>query len=392
MNDPPASLTEYRILCLSHLRWETTLFQRPQQLMTRFDAMGIPVVYISQGSTRRWARTLLARRFGELRGRAGRQLVWRNWPYLPGIVNSERARTINNRLVAAGARLTAMRWRGRPVLLWMYHPAALQLADMIPHRVLVYDCMDPFVAFRMQAGKDKVARQERDLLGRADVVFTGGRSLHEAKQGVNARTYCYPSGVDLDHFGRALDSQLIAPVDIGRLPKPVLGYWGAVDERIDWPLLDALCQARPDASVVLIGPLIGMERPPIDRTNFHYLGRKDYAQLPAYLKALDVCLMPFATSALTQAISPTKTPEYLAGGRPVVSTSVPDVIHTWGDVVLIAATPAAFAAAVTAALARPRPDLSLVEAARQRAMTWDQIARAMREKIEEAIRTKTASP
>jgi glycosyltransferase involved in cell wall biosynthesis len=383
------SLLDYPILCLSHLRWETTLFQRPQQLMTRFAAMGARVFYLSQMSTRRWAASLVRGKWGELGGRAGPNLLWRSWPYLPGARFSPEATSANWRFYGLLVRSFLAFRRRRPLLLWVYHPSAAMLLDRIRHDLLVYDCMDPFVAFRAERIKERVERQERALIGRADVVFTGGPSLQAAKEGINPRTYCFSSGVDLDHFARALDpTRLVLPDDVARLPHPVLGYWGAVDERIDFDLLAQLCRKFSGGSVVLLGPPVGMNRPPLDLPNFHWLGEKEYAQLPAYLAAFDVCLMPFVASALTASISPTKTPEYLAGGRPVVSTPIPDVARVWGDVVAIGESGEAFVAAVERELRRPRPDPQLADAARRRAATWDDIARAMREKIETVLAEK----
>jgi len=380
------SLTDYEILCLSHLRWETTLFQRPQQLMTRFDRMGVRVFFLSQWSTRRYVSALLAGRREELGGRAGTRLLWRSWPYTPGVRLSPLLEWINLRLYGLAVRLFVARHRTRPLLLWVYHPASVQLLGQIPFELLVYDCMDPFVGFRAERNKERVERQEQALIRRADVVFTGGPSLQAAKQGINPRTCCFPSGVDLDHFAKALDARVgPPPADIARLSHPIFGYWGAVDERIDFGLLAALCRKWPGGSVVLLGPLVGMERPPLERPNFHYLGEKQYADLPAYLAAFDVCLLPFVTSELTASISPTKTPEYLAGGRPVVSTAIPDVARVWGDVVAVAENTDAFLAAAERELARPRPDPRLAAEARRRAATWDDIARSMGEKIEAVI-------
>jgi len=385
------SLLDYDVLCLSHLRWETTLFQRPQQLMKQFAAMGARVSYLSQMSTRRWIAALLRGRWSELRGAVGPNLSWRSWPYLPGVCHSRLVESANNAFYHLCVRFFLALHRRRPVLLWVYHPSAALLLDKLRFDLLVYDCMDPFVAFRAEQIKERVERQERQLIRRADAVFTGGLSLQAAKQGINLRTYCFPSGVDLDHFAQALNpTRLAPPADVARLPHPILGYWGAVDERIDFGLLGQLCRKFPSGSVVLLGPLVGMAHPPLDLPNFHWLGEKEYAQLPAYLAAFDVCLMPFVRSALTASISPTKTPEYLAGGRPVVSTAVPDVARVWGDVVAIAETAEAFVAAVERELRRPRPDPQLTEAARRRAATWESIAGDMRARIEEAMAEKGA--
>jgi len=379
------SLTDYEIVCLSRLRWETTLFQRPQQLMAQFDRMGVRVFFLSQWSTRRWIASFLRGRWSDLGGKAGAQLLWHNWPYLPATRYSRWIESAGVWFFGARVRSFLARHPKQPILLWVYHPLYGSLLQHIPFEILVYDCMDPFVAFRAERGKEKVELMEQALIRRADVVFTGGPSLQAAKQGPNPRTYCFPSGVDIEHFARALDGRAAPPPDIARLPHPILGYWGAVDERLDFDLLAQLCRKWPQGSVVLLGPLVGMKRPPLDSPNFRYLGEKDYGQLPGYLAAFDVCLLPFVTSTLTASISPTKTPEYLAGGRPVVSTPIPDVVRLWGDVVAIGENREAFLAAVERELARPRPDPRLAEAARQRASTWVTLALAMRAKIEAVL-------
>jgi len=387
------SLSDHKILCISHLRWETTLFQRPQQLMSRFAEMTAGVIYVNQFSTRRWLAAFLGGRRSELAGRAGPRLLWRNWPLLPGTGRSEIIERINLSLLAAAlARLAAAHGSPHPLVLWLYHPWAYPLVERIAHTLLVYDCMDPFVAFRLQRGKERIARLENALIRRADVVFTGGRSLQSAKEGINPRTYCFPSGVDHEHFEKALAGDLEPPPDIATLPHPVFGYWGAVDERLDFDLLGKICDRWPEGSVVLLGPLVGMERPPLERPNFHYLGEKEYASLPAYLAAFDVCLLPFVASKLTEAISPTKTPEYLSGGRPVVSTAIPDVAQTWGDVVAVARNAGEFIEALERELARPRPDRELAAVSRRRAPSWDSIASKMREKIEAAMAGKFPHP
>lgn len=380
------SLTDFDILCLSHLRWETTLFQRPQQIMSQFDSMGVPVVYASQWSPRRCLRAWFTGRRDELAGRSGRSLRWKTLPFLPGTGRSHWMEAQNVRFFSGRAARMVSARDNRPLLLWVYHPSYLPAADRIRHEALVYDCMDPFVAFRAERNKARVDEQEQELIRRANVVFTGGHSLQAAKEGTNPQTHCFPSGVDLPHFMKALRGRVKRPNDVADLPRPVFGYWGAVDERIDFGLIETLCQNLGEGSIVFLGPLVGMDRPPVDSPNFYYLGEKDYGILPSYLAAFDVCLLPFRISPLTSAMSPTKTPEYLAGGKPVVSTPLPDVQRVWGDVISIAETADEFAEAMARELRRPLPDPSLVEAARERAATWDQIGASMRAIIEDSLR------
>ncbi len=358
-----------RILCLSHLAWEERLFQRPQQLMTRFAAQGHDVLYLALYSSRRWLRSPAEREHTV--GPGGRA---RNLPFVPLSGRSRLAFSLSSRLVERHGRRHFAGTGGKRVL-WLQHPSYLDAIARIPHDVLVYDCMDPFGAFNASARG--TAEQERELLGRADVVFTGGRSLHRQREGMNPRMHCFPSGIDFDHFAGAAGDGPVAP-EIARLKKPVLGYFGAVDERIDWRLLREVCAARPEWSVALVGPLVGMDRAPVAAPNLHVLGGRAFADLPGYLRGFDVATIPWLVNDLTRFMSPTKTPEYLASGCPVVSTAVPDVVADYGDAVGIAKTAEDFVARCEDALARGKGPARKPDASK----TWDETAAEMMEIVE----------
>ncbi|MCB2155157.1 glycosyltransferase [bacterium] len=360
MSAPPL-----HILCLSHLVWERRLFQRPQQLMACFDRLGHHVLYESLMSSRRWLTTPEDReaRFGE-HGRAV------NRPFLPLSGRSVAVNRLSRRgLLSRGADFLNGAPAGRRVL-WLQHPAFATLLDRLPHDLLVYDIMDPFESFR-RTGAD-VAEMEAMLLDRADLVFTGGRSLHRQREARRPDAHCFPSGIDFEHFARGADDGPI-PDDLQPIKRPILGYFGAVDERIDWPLVRALCTHRPDWNIVFLGPLVMIDRCPVDSPNFHHLGAKDYGTLPDYLRGFDVCLIPWLVNELTCTMSPTKTPEYLAAGRPVVSTPIPDVQSDYGDEVAIAADPEEFAARCEEALATGIGPSRKPPQAR----TWQETAEAM---------------
>ena len=285
--------------------------------------------------------------------------------------------------VAPALRSQPARHRGGPMV-WLYHPGLLPLAWMLRPERIVYDVMDRFESFaRADAAH---ARLERDLLAMAGAVFTGGRSLHAACEAAisvlrasnrwhDKPFICLPSGVDVAHFARALKPLPGVPDDIAALPKPVFGYCGAVDERIDFDLLRALCSSQPHGSVVLLGPVL--LRPDNLPPNLHLMGPRPYDDLPAYVKGFNVCLIPFRRTPLVAHVSPTKTPEYLAAGKPVVSTPIPDVEHEYGDLVTVAAGPADFAAACEAAVRHPPDPRHLSNEAARRARSWSQIAAAM---------------
>jgi UDP-galactopyranose mutase len=159
---------------------------------------------------------------------------------------------------------------------------------------------------------------ERRLFEKADVVFTGGMSLYQAKRGKHRNIHAFPSSVDVAHFGSARQEQP-EPPDQALLSHPRLGFFGVIDERLDLELLDRVSEARPDWQMVIVGPVVKIDPATLPRrANVHYLGGKSYTELPAYLSGWDVALLLFARNESTRFISPTKTPEYLAACRPVV--------------------------------------------------------------------------
>jgi UDP-galactopyranose mutase len=277
-----------------------------------------------------------------------------------------------------------LRARGveRPVL-WFYTPMALPLVEGVEASLVVYDCMDELSAFR-GAPPELVAR-ERQLLARADVVFTGGRSLYEAKRARHPSVHAFPSSVDAPHFARAREGAADPPDQRG-IAHPRVGYFGVIDERLDLELLAALADARPAYQFVMIGPVVKIDEASLPRRpNLYYLGGKQYDELPAYLAGWDAAMMPFALNEATRFISPTKTLEYLAAGRPVVSTAIRDVVRPYGEGNFVRIADArTFPAAVDAALGT---DLVAHRAACDAVVaqtSWDQTWRAMSRLIEDA--------
>ncbi len=267
-------------------------------------------------------------------------------------------------------------------LLWYYTPMSLAFSDHLDAGLVVYDCMDQLAAFR--GAPPAMVEQEQHLLQRAGVVFTGGYSLYEAKRHLHANTYMFPSSVDVAHF-RAARGPLAQSDDQARIPQPRIGHYAVLDERLDTELLAAIADARPEWQLVLIGPVVKIAPEDLPRRpNIHYLGLKSYEQLPAYLSGWDVTFMPFARNESTRFISPTKTPEYLAAGRQVVSTPIADVVHDYAarGLVRIAATPAEFVAALEACLteedASRRRWLDAVDRHLE-TMSWDRTWASMKE-------------
>jgi UDP-galactopyranose mutase len=325
------------LLCLSHLRWNF-VFQRPQHLLTRA-ARGQRVFYVEE--------PLVADGPPRLDVRTTPQGVHVVVPRLPhGLAGAAADDAL--RALLDGLRL---RHDVRRFILWYYTPLALGFTRHLRPVATVYDVMDELSLFRF--APPALLECEAELYRRADVVFTGGRSLYEAKRGRHANVHCFPSSVDAAHFATAR-AGVAEPADQAGIPRPRIGFFGVIDERMDVELVARVADARPDWHFVLVGPVVKIDPAELPRRpNVHYLGGKDYAELPAYVAHWDVAMMPWARNDATRFISPTKTPEYLAAGRPVVSTGVTDVVRTYaGDsLVRIADTAAEFEAAIAAALA-----------------------------------------
>ncbi|HVF70948.1 MAG TPA: glycosyltransferase [Chthoniobacterales bacterium] len=236
---------------------------------------------------------------------------------------------------------------------WFYDPMAVTaFAGHLNESAIVYDCMDQLSQFR--GAPVELVRRERELLAIADVVFAGGPKIWEEKRRYNANCYCFGCGVDGEHFAKASAAETVVPQDVAHLPKPVYGYIGVVDERLDYELIDQLAEDNAEGSVVMVGPWTKVERAALpERANLHWIGGRDYSQLPAYAKAFDVCLMPFALNEATEFINPTKALEYMATARPIVSSPIEDVVRQFSDVVSVARTAKEFAAACRRAATKP---------------------------------------
>jgi UDP-galactopyranose mutase len=193
--------------------------------------------------------------------------------------------------------------------------------------------MDELSAFK--GANSRLPDMERELFERVDLVFTGGHSLHKAKQFAHPAVYPFPSSIEVSHFGKARSCHA-DPLDQESIPHPRLGFFGVIDERFDIELLDAVARMRPDWQFIMIGPVVKIQPDALpNHPNIHYLGAKKYEELPTYLSNWDIALLLFARNESTRFISPTKTPEYLAAGKPVISTSIQDVVRPYGDLKLV---------------------------------------------------------
>ena len=301
------------LLCFSHLRWDF-VYQRPNHLMARA-ARDRRVFFFEEPTFDEGGAAGL-----DLAEREGVTVVT---PRLPS-TESDHPQESLRRLVDDLVRLADIK---DPVL-WYYTPMALEWSDHLARSLTVFDCMDHLAGFK--GAPQGLVAQEGRLLDRADLVLTGGAQLYAAKRRGHTNVHCFPSSVDVNHFRKARRG-LIDPADQTAIPHPRFGYCGVIDERLDLDLVAATAASRLDWQFVMIGPVVKVDPASLPQgVNIHYLGMKRYEELPAYLGGWDVGIMPFAHNDATRYISPTKTPEYLAAGLRVASTSIHDVVEPYG--------------------------------------------------------------
>lgn len=331
------------LVCLSHLRWDF-VFQRPQHLMSRC-ARERRVFFVEEPVFEP--------------GRRKAALDLKMDPCGVCIATPKLAENLKaNQIHKAQRRLIDrlfVKCAIQDCILWYYTPMALPFTKHIDPLVTVYDCMDELSGFR--GAPPEIRKNESDLLLRANVVFTGGLSLYEARAHQHPNIHPFPSSIDSLHFARARDLAEV-PEDERIISRPRIGFAGVIDERMDLNLVSELARLHPEWNLVLIGPIVKLKPEELPKAaNIHYLGSKSYEVLPAYMAGWDVAIMPFAHNDSTRYISPTKTPEYLAAGRRVISTSIRDVARIYGTkgLVAIADTVEDFAAEIKNML-NHRPD------------------------------------
>jgi UDP-galactopyranose mutase len=330
---------EQDFVCFSHVRWDF-FWERPQHLMTR-----------AARTHRVWFVEEPIESAGDARLELepkGEALTVVRPTVRPGMNRPERLKAQGHLL----AELFRQHVSPAPVH-WYYTPMAREFSRGLPAGPIVYDCMDELSAFA--GALPAMQLWELELLAIADLVFAGGTSLYAAKRLRHPSVHKFPGSVDLHHFNSAR-GPLPDPAEQAFLPHPRIGFAGVIDERLDRELLAEVASLRPGYAFVLVGPVAKIDPASLPQApNIHYLGPKPYEQLPAFLASWNAAMMPFAKNEATRHISPTETSEYLAAGRPVVSTSIVDVVTPYGDLelVAIADTPSDFAGAIDAALQPP---------------------------------------
>jgi len=315
----------YDMVVFCHLRWDF-VYQRPQHIISRL-AKNSKILLIEEP----W------RRENETGSRL--QKISDSLHVLqPNVDSIEQIVTILPDYVSTTNVPTG----------WFYSAAFVPLLANFNFGTVVYDCMDELSLFK--GAPEKLIEQEKYLVSNANIVFTGGKSLYESKALLHNNVHCFPSSVDQAHFAKALNG-IALPDDIANIPYPITGYFGVIDERIDLELLRATAVLKPDVSFVMIGPLAKISEHELPRLdNIYYLGMKNYSELPGYLKAFTVAMMPFALNDATKYISPTKTLEYMAAGKPIISTAIKDVVRDYKNIVKIVATAGEFSASIEQAI------------------------------------------
>jgi glycosyltransferase involved in cell wall biosynthesis len=377
-NLPAGSVAEHDrpdLICFAPARWDF-VYQRPHHLMSRA-ARDFRVFFVEEP---RLQADRVGPRLEVIRQPNGVRVVI---PWLP-----------QDQLAAPDAALRGLlanlfaKYRIEHYVLWYQTPAALAFTSHLNPLVVIYDAADGAAEVR----RGTQSSQDAEILRRADVVLTGSSSLYDVARDRHDNVHLVPSAIDAAHFAQARIWQP-QPADQAAIPQPRLGFFGVLDERLDFALIDQVAAVRPGWQLIFIGPVLQLSLTDLpQRSNIHYLGLKSYLELPAYLAGWDVAMLPFAVNDATRYSSPTKIPEYLAGGKPVITTPIPDVVNQYGatGLVQIAATPAEFVAAGMRALFMPpASDRSSLDQYLTQT-SWDEAWRTIARLIEVELITRHA--
>lgn len=376
------------LICISHLRWDF-VWQRPQHILSRL-AKHYRVFFVEEPMT---DTSAAEPQLAVTKGRGEN----------PVTVIRLMQPADENRWIGHGDPQTQDTYEhllaqlleqqgSKERILWLYTPMAAPFVAALHPDLLVYDVMDELSAFK--GAPAALREQDRTMLRTADVVFTGGVSMYRARLPYANNIHLFPSGVEIAHFARAAKRNMPQPPDLSNMAGPIIGYFGVIDERMDMAALEALAASHPEWNIVMLGPVVKIDPTELPQAaNLHYLGMKDYQELPSYLAYFDVALVPFAINEATRYLSPTKTLEYLAAGKPVVAAPIADIVELYGDYVRIAETPQEYVSHTEAALAEigaETPAERSTRAARVEKLlqlhTWDYIAGEMQKLIDAAAR------
>jgi glycosyltransferase involved in cell wall biosynthesis len=375
-----AFLHDIDLVCFSHLRWGF-VFQRPNHLLTRFSKHQ-RVFFIEEPIFHDGDDKLHIENFNE-----------NLYVVTPHIRHGLDAEEVFNRQRKFISNLFTNMQVNR-FISWYYTPMALPFTDHLEPVLTVYDCMDELSAFKF--APPELTIREKELFGKADVVFTGGHSIFESKKNAHPNIHPFPSSIDKHHFGAARICKT-DPADQSPIPHPRFGFFGVVDERFDIDMLDQVAKAKPEWQFVILGPVVKIDPEHLPKhSNIHYLGGKKYEELPSYIAGWDIATIPFAMNESTKFISPTKTPEYLAAGKPVISTPIRDVVSPYGDnkLVHIVSNADEFIAAAEIELARKKRTAWLKKVDEFLAFnswdrTWSQMVRLIEDTLTQTEQLKS---
>lgn len=407
------------LVCFSHLRWDF-VWQRPQHLLSRF-AQSMEVVVVEEPISGAGGASLRVRHVGSnlvvltpilpedegFPGGFGPQTnplirallsAWiaerRDGQPVRPLHLAEAGTTLLPGTIAAGPEAWQLAIGEPGPIFWYYTPMALGAAPAgVAPALVVYDAMDELAMFRF--APKTLVEQEARLMAEADLVFAGGPSLYRARRDRHPAVHCFPSGVDAAHFSPIGASGNGHPALAGSR-RPIAGFYGVIDERIDLDLVAGIAQLRPDWTIALVGPTAKISSQDLPQEpNIRFFGMRPYEELPAFLASFDVALLPFARNPATRFISPTKTLEYLAGGKPVVGTPIADVLDLYGDVVAFAETAPQFVSRIETLLAEP-PAQQRVRQERSAVLlayhSWDRIAQEMLTLMDTAVAAAAPPP
>jgi glycosyltransferase involved in cell wall biosynthesis len=367
------------LVCFSHLRWGF-VFQRPNHLLTRFSKHQ-RVFFIEEPIFHDNDDKLHIENFNE-----------NLYVVTPYIKHGLKEKEVQNRQRKFLNSLLGNMQINR-YFSWYYTPMALPFTEHLTPELVIYDCMDELSAFKFAPAELTI--REKELFKKADIVFTGGHSIYESKKNHHHNIFPFPSSIDKHHFAIARTTKK-DPEDQATIPHPRFGFFGVVDERFDIELLDNVAKAKPNWHFVILGPVVKIDPASLPRySNIHYLGGKRYEELPTYISGWDIATIPFAMNESTRFISPTKTPEYLAAGKPVISTPIKDVVSPYGEneLVHIVSNAEEFIKAAEKELKKKRNSKWLKKVDEFLAFnswdrTWSQMVRNIEDTLEQTISEK----
>jgi glycosyltransferase involved in cell wall biosynthesis len=374
------------IICFAN-DWSSDPLSK-KHVMVRF-ARKRRVLWINSINNRRPRATRkdVRRVLQKLRGfRSGLQNVQENiWVLTPLYIpfhHSKTCRRLNQWLLGQQIRSSAKKLGFHAPINWVFLPTAAEVAGKLGETHIVYHCVDEYSAFSDAA--QEVKQRELDLLKKADLVIASSEKLLESKRAVNPNTHLVLHGVDFDHFVRATDLAVGVAPEIAALKPPVLGFVGLIADWVDLPLIAELARLRPEWSIVLLGradtDISAIQAIP----NIHLLGPRPYSELPAYLRGMDVALLPFVQNELTYAANPLKLREYLAAGLPVVAAPLPEV-KRFQPMVSVAGSADEYVFAIETLLARGIFGPSRERAEQVRPESWDNKVKQLEQYLDQLV-------